>query len=146
MTGPDTPPPFERINPHRLYRNPGKGKLFGVCAGLADYFGIDPLPVRIGSVLGLIFFSGPVVIAYLIAALALKPRPETLYRDKAEETFWRAVSNKPEQTLSGLRHKFRDLERRLGGMEAYVTSAEFELNRAINDLERRESQPRDRVD
>ena len=31
--------PYQSPNPHRLYRNPEEGVLFGVCAGLADYFG-----------------------------------------------------------------------------------------------------------
>lgn len=30
-------PLYTSQNPHRLYRNPANGVLFGVCAGLADY-------------------------------------------------------------------------------------------------------------
>jgi phage shock protein C len=128
--------PFASPNPHRLYRDPRRGKVFGVCAGIADYFGIDPFPVRFLTVLGAIFFFLPVIAGYVLLGMVLKPRPEQVYRSPDEEEFWRSVSMKPDRTLSGLRHKFHELERRIVSMETCVTSKEFELNRAINDLER----------
>ena len=128
--------PFSSPNPHRLYRNPAAGKLFGVCAGLADFFGAEPFLVRAGVVVALIFFSAPVIIAYLLAALILPARPATLYRSPAEEEFWRAVATKPQVTLATVRNRFRDLERRLRNLESHVTSREFELGQAIRDLDR----------
>ena len=59
-----------------------------------------------------------------------------VYRDAEEETFWRTVSTKPDRTLAGLTQRFRDMDKRIVGMEAYVASKEFELNRAIRDLDR----------
>ena len=44
-------------------------KLSGVCAGIARYFGIDPLIVRIAFVLGTVFGLGSLVIVYLAIAL-----------------------------------------------------------------------------
>jgi phage shock protein C len=46
------------------------------------------------------------------------------------------VTLKPEQTLAGLRARFRDLDRQIAGLEGYVTSREYELNRQFRDLER----------
>lgn len=128
--------PFASPNPHRLYRNREDGRLFGVCAGIADYFGVDATVVRVITVIGAIFFTMPVVGAYLLAALVLKPKPGRLYSTPEEEEFWRTLTTKPDRTLAGLQHKFHDMERRLIGLETYVTSSEFELNRAINDLDR----------
>jgi phage shock protein C len=128
--------PFTSPNPHQLYRDKENGKLLGVCAGLADYLGVDVMFVRIGTVLGAVFFTMPVVGAYLLAALVLKTKPPRTYASREEEDFWRTVSTKPDVTVAGLRQKFRDVERRLAGMETYVSSKEFELNRAINDLDR----------
>jgi len=128
--------PFASLNPHRLYRDPGRGKIFGVCAGIADYFGVDTFLVRLAAVVGAVFFTMPIVGAYLLAALVLKVKPARVYASREEEDFWRTVATKPDRTLAGLRHKFRDVERRLGGIETYVSSKEFELNRAINDLDR----------
>lgn len=134
MSWPESP--FASPNPHRLYRDRERGKLFGVCAGLADYFGVDVFLVRLGVALGGIFFTMPVVGAYLLAALVLKNKPARVYASREEEDFWRTVATKPDVTIAGLKHKFREMERRLGGMETYVSSKEFELDRAINDLDR----------
>ena len=128
--------PFASPNPHRLYRDRENGKLLGVCAGLADYLGVDVMFVRIGTFLGAVFFTMPIVGAYLLAALVLKPKPPRVYASREEEDFWRTVATKPDVTVAGIRQKFRDVERRLTGMETYVSSKEFELNRAINDLDR----------
>ena len=128
--------PFSSPNPHKLWRNPGAGRVFGVCAGLADYFGVDAFLVRAAAVAGLIFFSVPVLIGYMLLALILPARPASLYRSPAEEEFWRAVTTRPDVTLSAVRHRFRDLEKRLRALETHVSSPDFETSRAIRDLER----------
>ena len=45
------------------------GKVFGVCAGIADYSGIDPMLVRIGFVAGTLFGFGSFILIYLAIAL-----------------------------------------------------------------------------
>jgi phage shock protein C len=45
------------------------GKVFGVCAGIADHLNIDPLFVRVGFVLGTVFGFGSFVVIYLAIAL-----------------------------------------------------------------------------
>ncbi len=45
------------------------GKLWGVCSGIANYFGIDPMLVRIGFALGTIIGFGSLILVY--AAIAL---------------------------------------------------------------------------
>lgn len=128
--------PFDSPNPHRLYRNPRHGYVAGVCAGIADYFGIQPFLVRLAFVIGLFFLHFVLVIAYVVAAIALPARPEQLYRDEDEEAFWRTMAIKPDRSLAGLAQKFRDFEKRVAGLEAYVASKEYEVNRAIRDLEK----------
>lgn len=49
----------------RLYRNKEEGKIAGVCAGLGDYFEIDPVIIRLVFLLAL--FLGGGLIVYLIA-------------------------------------------------------------------------------
>jgi phage shock protein C len=127
----------ESPNPHRIYRDPDNGVLLGVCAGIAAYFGISSGKVRFGAVVLAFFFFPHVVIAYLAAAVFLKRRPRLLYRSPDEEVFWRSVSVQPADTFSAIRHNFRELEQRLVGMERYVTSSEFKLNRDFRDLEGR---------
>ena len=52
-------------------------KIAGVCAGIAEYFDIDPTIVRIGAViLALITGFFPAIAAYIIAALVIPAQGE----------------------------------------------------------------------
>lgn len=53
------------------FRASNGGKVFGVCAGIADHFGWSRFAVRLIALLGLVFFFPAVLIAYLLAALLL---------------------------------------------------------------------------
>lgn len=121
-------------NPHRLYRDPERGKLAGVCAGIGDYFGIDPWILRGVALLGLVFFTFVTIVVYVALAIVLKPKPPRLYRDEAEAAFWRGVTTAPDRTFHALRRHFRELEARLRRIENEVTSDEFELRRKFRDL------------
>jgi phage shock protein C len=60
----------------KLVRSRNK-QIAGVCAGIAEYFNIDPTLVRIAFVVGTIVTSGaPFIIAYFILAWVM-PKPET---------------------------------------------------------------------
>ncbi len=130
----------DRIPPEpswrRLYRNPKRGWIAGVCAGLADYFGLSPNLVRLVMVICLIAFTLPTFVAYVIAAMVLERRPEAMHASREEEAFWRSVRLEPSRTARDLTRKFQDMERRLRAAEAKVTSSEFKLRRQFRDLER----------
>jgi phage shock protein C len=119
----------------RLYRDGRRAWLAGVCAGIADYFGLNPALVRALTLAGAVFFTFPTVVAYLIAAFALQRRPAELYDSPEEEAFWRSVRLEPGRTAHDLARKFQELERRLRAAEARVTSSEFKLRRQFRDLE-----------
>lgn len=122
--------------PYRLYRDPARGWIAGVCAGIAEFQGMEPTLVRLVAVLGFVFFCVPVLVAYVVLALVLKPRPARPAASPAEEAFWRGVATDPQGALGGLARNLRALEARLGRMETVVTSEEFELRRGFRDLER----------
>src|SRR5579859_7483440 len=122
-------------NPIRLYRDTRKGRIAGVCAGLAAYFDIKVRYIRLAAILGVIFgFGIPIVIAYIALAFILKPMPEQLFRSDSEERFWRTVNVSPNLSVSELKSRFRALDRRLAEMEARVTSDEFHLRQKFRDL------------
>lgn len=58
----------------KLYRSRKDRKLFGVCGGIAEYFGIDSTLVRLALVV-LVVIGGSGVLAYLIAALIMQDEP-----------------------------------------------------------------------
>jgi phage shock protein PspC (stress-responsive transcriptional regulator) len=51
----------------RLVRRTDNKMIGGVCAGVADYFGLDPTLVRILTVVGAVLGLGSVVVAYVVA-------------------------------------------------------------------------------
>lgn len=121
--------------PTGLYRDPANGKLYGVCAGLADYFGADVMAVRAAVVLLAIFgFFGPVFVGYVILAVLLQKKPPRLFRDADEETFWRSVARHPPQAASGLSRRFRELDGRLIRLERRLTSPDEALRAKFRDL------------
>ncbi|MDE2581699.1 MAG: envelope stress response membrane protein PspC [Rhodospirillales bacterium] len=117
-----------------MWRDPAHGWLAGVCAGIADHLGVAPGLVRAATVVGLIAFSVPTMVAYIALALVLKPKPPELFADPAQEAFWRGLRTDPRQSLGALRDRLRTLDRRLARAEALVTSDEFELRRGFRDL------------
>jgi phage shock protein C len=121
---------------HRLWRDTDRGILAGVCAGIADYIGVEPIVVRLVAVLGLVFFFPPTIVVYVILAVVLRPKPRALYASPDEEAFWRGVGIAPADTLHSLKRKFADLEARLAQMESQVASGDFELHRQFRDLGR----------
>lgn len=61
-----------QVIPKRLYRNPNDKVLGGVCSGLAAYFNVDVLVVRVLFVLGFLLSAGTLVtLAYLILWIAI---------------------------------------------------------------------------
>jgi phage shock protein C len=122
---------YERKNPHRLYRDKENAILAGVCAGLADYFGLNRKGLRIIVAISTFFFVPFVVLTYIILAIILPTKPEDLYQDESQEKFWRGVSMAPSDVFGNLNHRFRELDVRLQKMEAYVTSKEFDIDREL---------------
>lgn len=122
-------------NPVRFYRDPEKGKIGGVCAGLAEYFGFDLALTRVLTVIGMFFFPS-LLLVYFGLWWLLPAKPGQLYRDEEDKDFWRGMRVSPAATLSDVRHRFRSADARLQRMERYVTSRNFNLDREFRDLER----------
>jgi phage shock protein C len=58
----------------RLYRSRKNRMLGGVCGGIAEYFDIDPVIVRLLAV-ALFFVGGSAVLAYIIALIIIPYEP-----------------------------------------------------------------------
>lgn len=119
----------------RFYRDPQHGKLMGVCAGVADYFGWNVTFVRILAVVALVWFNGLTVIAYLLLGFLLPVKPERLYDWDTDEAYWQSVRRSARDTYQDVHYRFRDLDRKLARMEGYVTSRRYDLDRQFRDLE-----------
>ncbi|WP_440873867.1 envelope stress response membrane protein PspC [Thalassotalea sp. PLHSN55] len=143
-----------------LFRNKDRGKLAGVCAGLADYFGWETWLVRILVVSGVLLGMGWFIVVYIACWFILDEKPKNVstfknanasegqqpqsapnanngnFADesiKVKARIWQA-GEPPKQALFDIRRKFSTLEKKLRKMEQYVTSAEFTVSREINKL------------
>jgi len=137
-----------------LYRNPSRGKIAGVCAGIADYFGWETWLVRILVVSGVLFGMPFLVFGYIAAWFILDKNPNSVTNPKGrahqkptieteEEVANESIKVKariwqsgepPKQAFHDIRRKFRTLEHKLQSLEKYVTSPEFTVSREINKL------------
>ncbi len=121
--------------PTGLYRDPARGRIAGVCAGLSDYFGVSLFGVRLTLVLLSVFgFFGPVLVGYVVLAVLLNRKPAHLFKDSDDEAFWRSVARRPTDTVSGLSRRFRELDDRLARMERRVTSPDEVLRARFREL------------
>lgn len=120
----------------KFYLDKREGKIMGVCAGLADYTGVDLTLVRVGVVLLTVFALGPVaIIAYLVLGWVANDKPREFYdEDPAETKFWQKVRAKPGNSVRQVRASFRDIDRRLADVEAHVTSHNSRLAAEIDAL------------
>jgi phage shock protein C len=119
----------------KFYRDKRNGKFMGVCAGIADYTGLDVTLVRI-MFLGAMFMSGGSVLPlYLIAGFVADDKPrELVYEDREEQRFWQGVRQSPARTARDIRSRLRDIDRRLIDIESYVTTENRSLAREIEQL------------
>ncbi|NQY47612.1 MAG: envelope stress response membrane protein PspC [Colwellia sp.] len=141
-----------------LYRNAEQGKIAGVCAGIADYFGWETWLVRILVVSGVLFGMPFLILGYIAGWFILDKSPEKIVKGdqgtsryanssqqgrqeydvsnesiKVKARIWQA-GEPPKQALYDIGRKFRSLEKKVQAMEQYVTSAEFTVSREINKL------------
>ena len=134
----------DRPRSAKLYRDADKGKVLGVCAGIANYYGIETWVVRCVAVTGLIFLNWVVFVAYLVTVLILDVdpgedaspvraagntarRPRKARRERTEAP--------PARRLRDVGASFDEMELRLRRMEAHVTSGRYELHRQLAKLD-----------
>lgn len=117
-----------------FYRDKQNAKFMGVCAGIADYTGINAIWVRLGAI-GLVFMTGGGIIPfYFLTGLLANKKPPHLYVDSQEQKFWQRVRQSPARTARDVRATFRDIDRRLADVELHYVSANPRLSDEIERL------------
>ncbi|MEZ5709652.1 MAG: envelope stress response membrane protein PspC [Blastomonas sp.] len=118
----------------KFYRDKQNGKWLGVCAGIADYTGVDVAWVRIATVVLFFMTSGWPLLAYLVAGMVTDKKPTGLYLDDKEERFWQGVRQSPARTTRDVKSRFREIDRRLADVELFYTSKNSRLADEIESL------------
>ena len=68
----------------RLYKSRKDKVISGICGGIGEYFGIDPVLVRVIAVL-LFFFGGVGIIAYIVGIIIIPVEPSELGHNDNEK-------------------------------------------------------------
>ncbi len=119
----------------RFYLDKRNKRFMGVCAGIADYFGWDVTWVRVGTVAAVFLSGGHVLWIYFAIGWIANPKPYALYNESDEERqFWTKVRIAPQRTIRDVHASFRESDRRLRDIEAYVTSSNSRLASEIDQL------------
>lgn len=118
-----------------FYLDKQNAKWLGVCAGIAEYTGIDRTWVRIGAVVLTIMGGFPwTLLGYWLTAWLANPKPYGLYENAEDAKFWQGVRQSPARSARDVRSKFRDIDRRLADVETYYTSRNSSLAAEIDSL------------
>jgi phage shock protein C len=146
-----------------LFRIKSQSRVAGVCAGLAEYFGIETWLVRIITVTSFLLLAPPFVfVGYIALWFILEDKSaskgkatsshDTAYHEgeassaansrhevdangkvSVKAKIWQA-GVPPRQALINIKDRYNSVENKLRKLESYVTSKEFQLNREINRL------------
>lgn len=139
-----------------LLRDDRNGKVAGICAGLADYFGWELWLIRIVLVASVLMgFGGFLVVLYIAGWFVLEKKSVAERRmanqpygfsneqfqaptvvDKPVELKTRVWQRgeSPRQALIHLNQQFEHIEQRIRHIETYVTSNKYQLDREISRL------------
>jgi|GEM_PF-48685 len=140
----------------RFRRNKIDGVMGGVCAGIADYTGIDAVWVRLSWLAAVVFLGFPLFIYFLLWLIIPSDKRAPYHREareilraerkvsRREQQLERKVASAtqtarrhaPTTSLSDVRSKYRSLEERMQDLERSITSKEWQLKREFRDLEK----------
>ncbi len=139
----------------RLERDDDNAKIVGVCAGIANYYGVEAWVVRCIAVTGLLFFGSIVFPAYWIMYFVMddpkKPaktnrksrKSRRSSRQRATDSQGENMSSQrqdrepvsPRRNLRNVQADLQEVELRLRRMETHVTSGQYELQRELHKIE-----------
>ncbi len=124
------------LEPRKRLIRPQQDKMIaGVCAGIADYTGLDVTLVRIGLIAAIVLGAGALLPVYFIAGWIAKDQPrEVAAESKDERQFWQGVRASPSQSARDIRGRMREIDRRLADIEIYVTTENRSLANEIEQL------------
>ena len=119
----------------KFYVDKQNRKWLGVCAGIADYTGVDVTWVRVGAVILTVAGGFPwTILAYWLINWMADNKPYGLYDSPEDQKFRQGVRTNPKRSTAEIRSSFRDIDRRLADIEMHYTSRNSRLANEIDSL------------
>ena len=104
-----------------LYRS-RRGLFFGVCKGLAEHLEFPVFWMRvIWIAVALFTVALPVIIAYFIAAILMKPEPVVPFESEADREFYDSYVSSRSMGIRRLKRSYDNLDSRIQRIESIVT-------------------------
>jgi phage shock protein C len=140
----------------RLRLDPARGRIVGVCAGIARYYEVEPWVIRLIAVTALLFFPGIVFPAYWVAYFVMERPPRSdgeprshrfghvrrlhAHRSRSRDAYSSPAPElgprfSPRRGLRDVKADLNEVELRLRRMEAHVTSGRYELQRELHKID-----------
>ena len=136
----------DRPRSRKLCRDAKDGKILGVCAGLARYYGLETWVVRCLAVIALIFFNWVAFVSYLVAAFILDASSkedehhaagsDSRASDDVAPPPPHRQAPSPGRELRTVNADLDEVELRLRRIESHVTSGQYELQRELAKIDR----------
>ncbi|OZG74519.1 phage shock protein C [Hahella sp. CCB-MM4] len=116
-----------------LYRDPAKGWIAGVCAGVAEAYGQPVWLARI-LMLTIFIFSGSLgLLIYIAGVFLLEKRPRGLEQPHSSRplfNYGETASIRARQ----IAERLKEVDRKVQAIERYVTSNRFKVNEQFKGL------------
>jgi len=126
-------PATTQPRPGGPYRARGTA-LFGVCRGIANHLDFPVTALRIIVVLSALFTGiWPVITAYIVAALVMKPEPIVPFESESDAEFYNSYTGSRAMALHRLKDTFDNLDRRTQRMESIVTSPKYNWDERLKN-------------
>ena len=130
----------------RFTRDADRACIGGVCAGFADYFGVNLRVTRILVIIAF-FVAMPITALIYIAIVLLVPAESRHYATGVERDVRRrrrrrmsrrerklVAEEEKQRAAEAVSRRCRSLDERLARIEKYVTSSRYNLDRELRNL------------
>lgn len=125
-----------KTNRGELYRNSAEGKIAGVCAGIADYFGWETWLIRILVVSGVLFGMPFLILGYIAAWFILDKNPKAQQK-KANAKFHRTNGTSHYHTDNAQAHQAYDQTNESIKVKARVWQSGEPPKQAFHDIRKK---------
>lgn len=151
---------YDSYAPRTFSRSADRALLGGVCAGFAEYFGLNLRVIRLLAVIAFIIAMPMAVIVYVAIVLLVPARASTGDAARRSKKTWResrrqgraerrqsradrkrarkdakhGTSSAASEAAGQVRARCESLEQRLASLEKYITSSRYQLDKEISRL------------
>lgn len=110
------------------------GVIFGVCKGIAQHLDFPVFWLRVITVIACPLTGiWPILLAYVIGALVMKPEPVIPFENEDDQEFYNSYVSSRSMALGRLKRTFDNLDRRIRRMEDIVTTRDYDWDSRLHE-------------